>query len=606
MPVSIDERLWPPLKGADESRPSDDAAKSSMAALVARVVGAKPFPETARRLADMTRMPQARISNAVRILETDPGLSARLLRLVNSPGYALRMRCTSLRHAAALVGLERLNHISTTAAVLDMFGDNTEVSAQILDHSTIVGAFCRYFAVSFSLPAEELFTCGFLHDIGKLFLLEAEGDAYAALLSQSSADSHERERELYGFDHASLGAHVLHAWNIPDPVPLVVAWHHSRSLFEGPPEVSAMIETLRLSDEIAELMGTLSDGRAIRRIAESQAAQRLNLGEQQLTEIWPELRTLRSHCRAQRNNDQTKFVDVTSIRPSASLPPPSVPPPKSSPRPEQVCGICSEPGPSSTCSACDDNVCAKHLHAPDGWCDRCLADFATTRGALGIGLPLTLGIAAAFASLLLGAVFGAVENGVPQTLRVLLAPVLALGLSALFLGTGQRWIVRGRFLKQRKRRERETLAAPEAAPTPEQAREARLTTRIPGVPAVLSVPPSAFDDPSLRALPHHPLPSPARAALLGSSLPPAQLAPEPPLSVLPELPPYVPTLAPAALPAATLPSPLPPPAALAPPAPAPERVERLPVEAPRAVFLAGTRMPRRGRRLDRGQRRRDS
>ncbi len=65
-------------------------------------------------------------------------------------------------------------------------------------------------------------------------------------------------------------------------------------------------------------------------------------------------------------------------------------------------------------------------------------DFTTTRGALGIGLPLTLGITAAFASLLLGALFGAVENGVPQTLRVLLAPVLALGLSAAFLGAGQR------------------------------------------------------------------------------------------------------------------------------------------------------------------------
>ncbi len=102
-----------------------------------------------------------------------------------------------------------------------MFGDNSELSARMLDHSTVVGAFCRYFAVSFSPLAEELFTCGFLHDIGKLFLLEAEGEGYAALLSRGMADSHERERELYGFDHANLGAHVLHAWNIPDPVPLV-------------------------------------------------------------------------------------------------------------------------------------------------------------------------------------------------------------------------------------------------------------------------------------------------------------------------------------------------------------------------------------------------
>jgi HD-like signal output (HDOD) protein len=599
MPVSIDERLWPTQKGSEQSRPSDDAAKSSMAALVARVVGAKPFPETARRLADMTRMPHARISNAVRILETDPGLSARLLRLVNSPGYALRMRCTSLRHAAALVGLERLNHISTTAAVLDMFGDNSELSARMLDHSTVVGAFCRYFAVSFSLPAEELFTCGFLHDIGKLFLLEAEGESYAALLSRGMADSHQRERELYGFDHANLGAHVLHAWNIPDPVPLIVAWHHDRSLFDGPPEISAMIETLRLSDEIAELMGTVSDERAIRSIAQSEAAQRLNLGEHQLSEIWPELKTLRDHCRAQRNN-QTNFVDVTSVRPSASMAPPSGPP-QSSRRPQPVCGVCSRPGPNSTCSACDDQVCSGHLHAPDGWCERCVNDFATTRGALGLGLPLTLGITAAFASLLLGAVFGAVENGVPHTLRVLLAPVLALGLSALFLGAGQRWIVRGRFLKHRKHR-----GAPEPEPVPAPA--ARPTTKVPGLPAVLSVPPSAFADPLLRALPQNPLPRPALEALLGSSVPPAERAPEPPPSIAPkaaapepepkpEPPPHAPTLAPPDAPT------------LAPPQHAPEpveRVERAPAEPPRALYLAGSRMPRRGRRVDRAQRRRDS
>ena len=195
-----------------------------------------------------------------------------------------------------------------------------------------------------------------------------------------------------------------------------------------------MIETLRLSDEIAELMGTVSDERAIRSVAQSEAAQRLNLGEHQLSEIWPELKTLRDHCRAQRNN-QTHFVDVTSVRPSTSMAPPSGPP-QSSRRPQPVCGVCSRPGPNSTCSACDDRVCSEHLHAPDGWCERCVNDFSTTRGALGIGLPLTLGITAAFASLLLGAVFGAVENGVPQTLRVLLAPVLALGLSALFLGAG--------------------------------------------------------------------------------------------------------------------------------------------------------------------------
>ncbi len=55
------------------------------------------------------------------MLESDPGLSMRLLRLVNSAGYALRVRCTSVRHAASLVGMRRLHQLATTAAVLDLF-----------------------------------------------------------------------------------------------------------------------------------------------------------------------------------------------------------------------------------------------------------------------------------------------------------------------------------------------------------------------------------------------------------------------------------------------------------------------------------------------------
>jgi HD-like signal output (HDOD) protein len=609
MPVSIDERLWLNPPGDDQSRASDDVARSSMAALVGRVVGAKPFPETARRLAEMTRMPNARIGNAVRLLETDPGLSARLLRLVNSPGYALRMRCTSLRHAAALVGLERLNHIATTAAVLDMFSDSSEVATRLLDHSTVVGAFCRYFAVSFSLPAEELFTCGFLHDIGKLLMLEAEGSHYAELLEGAPPHhSHEKERERFGFDHASLGAHVLSAWNIPEPVPLVVAWHHDASrVYEGPIEVAAMIETLRLADDIAHVMGTTSDDRAIRAIAESEGALRLNLGRYEISRLWPELRSLREHCRAQRANP-SHFIDVTSVRPTASLPPPSAAPAVSRPAPspshppvpsdhvrarpsEPACSVCSEPSEGEVCSACEAPVCATHKHPRAAWCLRCQADFEATSSALGAGLALKLGLGAAFFSLLLGTLFGALQSGAegsaPGTLRLLLAPVVALALSAVVLVLGQRWIVRRRFLEQRGAN-RNTLPSPGVSSTrPDDS----------GIARVLTVPPSAYDKlPLLRALPLDVMALASRDALLGSSRPPESLGPPPAAAPRPIVEPIRITEA-AVEPEPELAAPL-----------APVVIEVLPIQTLRAIEprpeFNGARTPRRGPRRDRVHRRR--
>ena len=116
----IDEELWFDSDDGGDAIAEAKAAES-MAAMVGRILGAKPFPVAAQKLADLTRAPNARIDQAVRILESDPALSARLLRLVNSAGYALRLRCTSVRHAAALVGTRRLHQVATTSAVLDLF-----------------------------------------------------------------------------------------------------------------------------------------------------------------------------------------------------------------------------------------------------------------------------------------------------------------------------------------------------------------------------------------------------------------------------------------------------------------------------------------------------
>jgi hypothetical protein len=110
-----DEQDW--FGGRDDE--AEAAASKSLAATAARMVGAKPFPVAAKRLEELTRTTNARIEQVVVVLESDPALSVRLLRLVNSAGYGLKVRCTSVRHAAVLVGTRRLNQVATTAAILD-------------------------------------------------------------------------------------------------------------------------------------------------------------------------------------------------------------------------------------------------------------------------------------------------------------------------------------------------------------------------------------------------------------------------------------------------------------------------------------------------------
>lgn len=406
--------------GGDD-RAAEARAEQSVAAVGARIVGAKPFPIAARRLEELTRNPKARLEQVVAVLETDPGLSVRLLRLVNSAGYGLKVRVTSVRHAAVLVGTRRLHQVATTAAILDLFETTNSTAIELLEHAAVVGSLCRYLAVHLGLPHDELFTCGFLHDIGKLMLLDTEGDKYAELVrnyGDAPDQMHIQERRLFGFDHALLGAHVLKAWNIPEPVPKVVLYHHQPARAMQDTLLSSMVYTLRLADMMSYAVALDSDGEGIALIAESEAAQYLEISEPQVAAMWSDLRALAERSRA-RSNGQPDMEVVAprrlevprSLRPRRSGAPRSMPPSSSMPVaphadigagsarqpassrsaasvnevPEHFpCVACSKPSYGNVCAACEGQVCPEHQIGPDHWCVLCVGEYQKfrTRNAL--------------------------------------------------------------------------------------------------------------------------------------------------------------------------------------------------------------------------------
>jgi putative nucleotidyltransferase with HDIG domain len=477
-----DEQEW--FGGRDQE--AEEAASKSLAATAARIVGAKPFPVAAKRLEELTRTTSARIEQVVGVLESDPALSARLLRLVNSAGYGLKVRCTSVRHAAVLVGTRRLNQVATTAAILDLFESSNSLAAELLEHAAIVGSLCRYLAVHLGLPHDELFTCGFLHDIGKIMLLDTEREVYPALLREfgGSADSvHEQERRVFGFDHATLGAHVLTAWNIPEPVPKVIAWHHQPARAMQDSLLSAMVQTLRLADLLAYELGRGQEQAGIALVAQSEAARYLDISEPQLASMWKDLGALRdrskarSHGEAELEAADPRLEVPTSLRPRGSISPralkasiaptrgslvPTDSDPPGSIRPgsdqgnkdipiKLSCVVCGTGSYGNLCQACGGHVCPSHQVGSDEWCSLCedeLAEFKTTYRLP----PSAFTVAAAVVALtLLGSVASAWSAG-NTGFSVLLAPLLLAVVWAVVLPIASKLWVKLRFMRDLKPR----------------------------------------------------------------------------------------------------------------------------------------------------------
>ena len=476
-----DEQEW--FGGRDQE--AEEATSKSLAATAARIVGAKPFPVAAKRLEELTRTTTARIEQVVAVLESDPALSARLLRLVNSAGYGLKVRCTSVRHAAVLVGTRRLNQVATTAAILDLFESSNTLAAELLEHAAVVGSLCRYLAVHLGLPHDELFTCGFLHDIGKIMLLDTERDVYPALLREfgGSADSvHEQERRVFGFDHATLGAHVLTAWNIPEPVPKVIAWHHQPARALQDSLLSAMVQTLRLADLLAYELGRRQDQEGIQLVAASEAAQYLDISEPQLAAMWHDLAALRDRSKARSHGEpeleaaDPRLEVPQSLRPRGSLSPRSgkmsVAPTRGSIMPSEdgpgsvrpsseiakkdvpdklACVVCGTGSYGNLCQACGGHVCPNHQVGTDEWCSLCEDEFAEFKTTYRLPPSALTGAAAVVIVSLLGSIISAWSAG-NTGFSVLLAPLLLSVVWAIVLPIGSKLWVKLRFMRDLKPR----------------------------------------------------------------------------------------------------------------------------------------------------------
>lgn len=300
---TLQEGIW---FGDFDDEEARRVAAASLTAMGGRIMGARPIPAAAQKLVQLTRDEDADIHKVVRVLEMDPGLSQKILRLVNSAGYGLRIRCTSLQHATALLGQVKLRQVATSAVLFDHFGKASPLTRKKQEHGALVASLCRYLAIHLGLPQDDLFTIGLLHDIGELMMLDDDLKGYAELLASTEGEFdvlHERERELFGFDHAALAAHVLASWSIPSPLPDVIALHHQPAVaHQHSLNVAAMVQTLRFADHMAHLLDQKNPRRSIAILAESEAASYLDFSEVQIAAMWRDLEKVQEVTKNRRLN----------------------------------------------------------------------------------------------------------------------------------------------------------------------------------------------------------------------------------------------------------------------------------------------------------------
>jgi HD-like signal output (HDOD) protein len=186
---------------------------------------------------------------------SDPGLASQLLVAANSAAMGLRSRVGTLRHACAVLGMQRIRALVVTIATSSYMQQfPTEVVRPIWAHGIATAVIAEQLAgYSDRLSGTALYTAGLTHDLGRLGLLASDRHRYAAFLQKEyeNRDGSELiEWEEFGVIHTVAGGLLTQLWGFPENLCGHAENHHSQSGFDT--EEDRLVHTACL---LADAMG---------------------------------------------------------------------------------------------------------------------------------------------------------------------------------------------------------------------------------------------------------------------------------------------------------------------------------------------------------------
>lgn len=238
---------------------STDPAVSTAVRVLAERVQLPTLPAAVARINELIADPKAGPQEIGREIGSDPALAARVLRLANSSIYGLQDEVSSTEQAATVIGVRSLRNIAMQASIIRKYEHLAEYDAfdleEVWTHSGKTARLAQMLAQASERrgkPApEELFTCGLLHDIGKVVLLDTLGEEYLGVLAnarEAGCSLHLAEQQVLGFTHVEVGARLAAHWQLSRAIQRAIGAHHGR------PEVvlaDPVVATVAIADQVA-------------------------------------------------------------------------------------------------------------------------------------------------------------------------------------------------------------------------------------------------------------------------------------------------------------------------------------------------------------------
>lgn len=226
------------------------------------------FPQSVQKILDLTRDINCLPKDLVAVIEKDPVMTMKILKVINSAFYSLPNKITSVSQSVVYLGLNTIKNLALSIAAVGMLPRfNTsgfDIQGYLL-HSLSTASVARQLSSVYAkgqVDPSDAYIAGLLHDFGKAVFAQFMAPEFAKALAISADNGiplHQAETEVIGADHTVVGSMLATKWQFPDHLVACIRDHHNLQA-----EPSPLMDCVRMGNQISRKLAFGESGNAWR------------------------------------------------------------------------------------------------------------------------------------------------------------------------------------------------------------------------------------------------------------------------------------------------------------------------------------------------------